>query len=97
LEDLVTLGEFVTIGNPYGEFKKSSTSWVMVARPRKYLRPRFTKLGKIQAVEAALVLVILALVSRFLPVAEGYEFFVSGVWGVVLYIVMDGFSELLGA
>ncbi len=56
-----------------------------------------TKLGKIQAVEAALVLVILALVSRFLPVAEGYDFFVSGVWGVVLYIVMDGFSELLGA
>src|SRR3989344_9622030 len=35
------MDELVIIGMPYGEFKKSETSWVMVDMPRKYLRPRF--------------------------------------------------------
>src|SRR3989344_592612 len=35
------MDELVIIGMPYGEFKKSETSWVIVDMPRKYLRPRF--------------------------------------------------------
>src|SRR3989338_7934567 len=35
------MDELVIIGMPYGEFKKSETSWVIVEIPRKYLRPRF--------------------------------------------------------
>src|SRR3989338_2602634 len=35
------MDELVIIGMPYGEFKKSETSCVIVEMPRKYLRPRF--------------------------------------------------------
>src|SRR3989344_906330 len=35
------MDELVIIGIPYGEFRKSDTSCVIVEMPRKYLRPRF--------------------------------------------------------
>src|SRR3989344_3049090 len=35
------MDELVVIGIPYGEFRKSDTSCVIVEMPRKYLRPRF--------------------------------------------------------
>lgn len=63
----------------------------------KHIESRFTKLGKIEAVEAALVLIMLEVVSMFLPAGESHQFFISGVRGVVLYIIMDGISGLLGA
>ena len=53
-----------------------------------------TKMGKIEAIESALVLIMLYVFSQYLP-AQWQEFFVSGVLWVVLYILVDGFSALL--
>lgn len=41
---------------------------------------RMTKIGKIEAIEASVVLILLELLSSFIPAAEAHEFFVSGVW-----------------
>lgn len=57
------------------------------------LERRMTKLGKIEAIEASIVLIILELLSTFLPASEAHEFFVSGVWGVVLYILINGLGS----
>lgn len=39
-----------------------------------------TKLGQMEAIEAAVVLIILELFSYFIDPAHAHEFFVAGVW-----------------
>ena len=39
-----------------------------------------TKLGKMEAIEAAIVLIILELFSYFIDPLYVHEFFVAGVW-----------------
>lgn len=53
-----------------------------------------TKMGKMEAIEAAVVLMIVYIFSQHMP-HQSTEFFVSGVLGVVLYIAVDGLSALL--
>lgn len=60
-----------------------------IARLEKWM----TKLGKIEAIEASVVLIILEILSNFIPVSEAHEFFVSGVWWVVLYIIINGLGS----
>src|SRR3990167_1965437 len=50
------MDELVIIGIPYGEFKKSETSCVIVEMPRKYLRPRFAIEKRNDAVSALLII-----------------------------------------
>lgn len=56
-----------------------------------------TRLGKMEAVEAALTLVLL-LVAAYLIDGEGRrgEFVVAGVWGVVTFIFTKGLTAFLG-
>ena len=54
-----------------------------------------TRLGRIEAVELGLVLVLLYLVSTWLPVDEQIEFLVVGIFGLVTYIAVDGISAVL--
>lgn len=56
-----------------------------------------TKLGKIEAIEWAFVLIFLELFSYFLPSAVSHQFFISGVRGVITYIVVNGLSGLVGS
>ncbi len=58
---------------------------------------RLTKLGKIEAIEIVIVLLLLELISYILPIHEAHDFFVSGVWGLVTYIIIHGVSELMQA
>lgn len=55
-----------------------------------------TKLGKIEAIEWALVLIILELFSYLLPAGSAHQFFISGVWWVITYIIVNGLSAMLG-
>jgi hypothetical protein len=55
-----------------------------------------TRLGKMEAIEAALTLVVVIAISRWLPHREGDEFIVAGVWGIVTYILSKGLAALLG-
>jgi len=54
-----------------------------------------TRLGRIEAVELGLVLLLLYTVSVWLTGAEQTEFLISGIFGLVTYIAVDGVSALL--
>jgi len=54
-----------------------------------------TRLGRIEAVELALVLLLLYAVSIWLVGPEQIEFLVAGIFGLVTYIAVDGVSALL--
>lgn len=55
-----------------------------------WLEQPFSKLGKIEAIEIALSLITLLIVSSFLPNEEQMAFLKSGLIGVLLFIVIDG-------
>lgn len=67
--------------------KEKEIHWI--GRVEKWM----TKLGKIEAIEASVVLIVLEIISSFVPVAEAHEFFISGVRGVVLYIIINGLGS----
>jgi len=54
-----------------------------------------TRLGRIEAVELGLVLLLLYMVSTWLVGPEQFEFLVAGIFGLVTYIAVDGVSALL--
>jgi hypothetical protein len=60
------------------------------------LEKGMTKLGQMEAIEAAVVLLILELVSYGIDPVHAHEFFVAGVRGVVLYILINGIEALFG-
>lgn len=55
-----------------------------------------TRLGKLEAVEAALTLSVVLVASGMLVEPQRGEFVVAGVWGVVAFIVAKGAAALLG-
>lgn len=55
-----------------------------------------TRLGKMEAIEGALTLVILLAAARLLDGAQRAEFIEAGVWGVAVFIFVKGLSGLLG-
>lgn len=61
----------------------------MIERP-------MTRLGKLEAVEAALTLSLVLLSAGMLAEPQRGEFIVAGVWGVVAFIVAKGAAALLG-
>src|SRR5262245_52098771 len=54
-----------------------------------------TRLGRIEAVELGLVMLLLWLVGRQLPEHEQVSFYVAGMLGLVTYIAVDGVSAIL--
>ena len=63
--------------------------WIVIIE-----RP-LARLGRIEAVELGLVLLLLYLVSTWLPGHEQVEFLVVGIFGLVTYIAVDGISAVL--
>ncbi|MGH7965758.1 MAG: DUF475 domain-containing protein [Candidatus Binatia bacterium] len=56
-----------------------------------------TRLGRIEAVEIGLVLLLLYAVSTQLHGHEPVEFLVAGIFGLVTYVAVDGISAVLDA
>jgi hypothetical protein len=54
-----------------------------------------TRLGRIEAVELGLLMLLLYLTSSWLTGHERIEFLVAGIFGLVSYIVVDGISAVL--
>ena len=54
-----------------------------------------TRLGRIEAVELGLVLLIMYLVSTWLQGHDQFEFLVAGIFGLLTYIAVDGVAGLL--
>ena len=67
--------------------KEKSIHWL------NNLEKGMTKLGKMEAIEAATVLIILEWFSYLVDQAHTHEFFVAGVWWVVLYILINGIES----
>ncbi|QZA80934.1 DUF475 domain-containing protein [Deefgea piscis] len=64
-----------------------------------WLRPierPLAKLGKLDLAALLLCLLLLLLLAASLPVAEAYQFLVAGIWGMVVFILVDGLGELIG-
>jgi uncharacterized protein len=55
-----------------------------------------TRLGKMEAIEAALTLAALLAASSLLNTPERSEFIEAGIWGVVTFILTKGIAALLG-
>ena len=53
------------------------------------------KIGKIEAVQVALTLASMYAVTKFLPSEEHLSFWLSGLAGIVTYIIADGFGALM--
>ncbi|HJW27007.1 MAG TPA: DUF475 domain-containing protein [Rhodocyclaceae bacterium] len=62
----------------------------------EWIERPMTRLGKLEAVEAALTLAAVLLAARLLEQPEQGEFIVAGVWGVVTFILAKGAAALLG-
>ena len=62
----------------------------------EWIERPMTRLGKLEAVEAALTLAVVLLAARLLEQPEQGEFVVAGVWGVVTFILAKGAAALLG-
>ena len=54
-----------------------------------------TQLGRIEAVELGLVLLVMYVVSTWLQGHDQFEFLVAGIFGLLTYIAVDGISALL--
>jgi len=54
-----------------------------------------SRLGRIEAVEIGLVLIVLWLIGRALPADDHTTFLIAGMFGLVTYIAVDGISALL--
>jgi hypothetical protein len=54
-----------------------------------------SRLGRIEAVEIGLVLLLLCLFVRLLPVEQEMSFILAGIFGLITYIAVDGISALL--
>lgn len=60
-----------------------------------YLEKPLTRLGQMEAVEAALALLVIIAASCLLPAGERHEFILAGVWGVITFILTKGLASLL--
>ena len=69
--------------------REKSIHWISVIE-----RP-LTRLGRIEAVELGLVLVLMYFVSAQLGGNDQFQFLVAGIFGLITYIAVDGISALL--
>ena len=74
--------------NHFFDYEKDVHWIAIIERP-------LTRLGRIEAVELGLVLLLLYMVSTWLSGHERMEFLVVGIFGLVTYIAVDGISAVL--
>jgi hypothetical protein len=61
----------------------------------RFIERPLSRLGLIPAVEIGVGLIVLALFYSFLPELKHVTFLVSGLWGLITFITVDGLSSLL--
>lgn len=62
-----------------------------------FIERPLTKIGRVEAVEIGFVLVLLYCINLWLPEHEQHEFLVSGIFGLLTFILVDGISAVLDA
>lgn len=54
----------------------------------------WVKLGKMQSFEVAIVILCFIILSRFMPEGQQMPYLVAALWGIVVFVVVDGFAAL---
>ncbi|QLG86933.1 DUF475 domain-containing protein [Chitinibacter bivalviorum] len=54
------------------------------------------KLGRLEMAAVLLSLMVLLFMAEQMPVAQAHRFFVAGIWGVVVFVMIDGLGDLIG-
>lgn len=60
-----------------------------------FIERPLSKCHKVDSVELGIVMLVMYAVSKFLPEADQISFWVSGIMGLVTYIIVDGFGALM--
>jgi len=60
----------------------------------EWAETKLTRMGQIEGVSAAIVILIIAIVSRFVEGGQANSFFFAGMYGVVAYIITHGLASL---
>lgn len=60
-----------------------------------FIEKPMAMIGKIEAVQVALTIVSMYAITKFLPTEEHLSFWLSGLSGIVTYIMADGFGALM--
>lgn len=69
--------------------EKKDVHWIsLIERP-------LTKIGKMESVEIAVVMAFLYFFSQSLPKADQMTFILSGLWGLITYVLVDGVGSFL--
>ncbi len=62
----------------------------------EFIEKPLTRLGQMEAIEAALTLIVLLVVAHYVPEAARAGFVVAGIWGLVTFVLAKGLAALLG-
>lgn len=60
-----------------------------------FIEKPMAAIGKIEAVQVALTIISMYVVTKFLPTNEHLAFWMAGLAGIVTYIIADGFGALM--
>lgn len=55
-----------------------------------------SKLGKLEMAAVLISLVLLLMMAGSMPQAEAMRFLVAGIWGLVVFVLVDGLGDLIG-
>ncbi|GLR15022.1 DUF475 domain-containing protein [Chitinimonas viridis] len=69
--------------------KEKDVHWV------RLIEEPLSKLGKMEAVTIAICMIVIYVISTYLPQAKQMEFVLAAMAGLITYIIVDGFSALL--
>lgn len=61
----------------------------------KPLEKRMSALGHFKSIGITLTLILVYLTQHFAPVSDRYEIVTAGIWGIIIYLLIDGFSHML--
>lgn len=61
----------------------------------KFIERPLTQLGRLSSVEIALSLIVLLIITMYLPQEENMRFIKSGIWGIVTFVAVDGIGTWL--
>ncbi len=60
-----------------------------------FIEKPLTRLGQMEAIQAALTLVTLTAITYFVSANERFEFLLAGMWGLIVYVLTKGVASLL--
>lgn len=77
------------VGLKYFYDENKESHWIT------FIEKPLSSLGRLEAIEIAISLLVLIMISGFLPTEEKVRFIKSGLWGVITFVAVDGIGSWL--